>query len=636
MDIFDLAKQANDSDFEHLILNERSMPDDIDVVDKDNHSPLYYAIEKGHIKMTQYLLARGVTLKNDKYTPFLLATYHGHVELAKMLYSEQHLEERDVYGNTPLMNAAMNGHTPMVEWLLGLGAEINAINDHGDSALYMALRYQHLQTANALLEREDIITDHANIMSYTPFVIALVNGDFDLVNKLYTADFDLNKRYTENNTLLHICALAGNVAATQWLLDHGANPQLKNSFGLGPMEQAALNNQIALIALFIEKIKHNHQFNKDLGWVLLIAANHGYEDLFDVVLSHKHKFPEMLIQATLLFASTRGHWNLVAKLLDLNPGKAKGRINKHYDYGDFKYNHGNTILHAAATNGHLDVVKNLIDRGARVNARNHNHDSVLHAAVLGGNLAVIRFLCGKMDVNQQNRQGTTPLHIAVETNNEAAIRCLLLNGADFTIKNHQNQSAQYLAKRQPELDRCFKEFLERDFTKFGLQEIHTAVALKEDKALLQILAVVHDLNSLSEDGLTPVQFAAHLGDVNPLVILLLWQSKCDKQAAQKLALELKTHYPHKSTAHTALGKAAQMIKAFPENRLHDLLAAYSTYEAREKPEVLNAFAKQDKDISAAGRFGFFITAPRESQAKDEQESAAYEQTQPDSTIVASA
>ena len=62
-------------------------------------------------------------------------------------------------------------------------------------------------------------------------------------------------------------------------------------------------------------------------------------------------------------------------------------ISKHY-IGPFKY----TALHAAAQNGHQEVVSYLLRNGADINSQNDDHDTPMHLSLRSHHIEIVYML----------------------------------------------------------------------------------------------------------------------------------------------------------------------------------------------------------------------------------------------------
>jgi ankyrin repeat protein len=70
-------------------------------------------------------------------------------------------------------------------------------------------------------------------------------------------------------------------------------------------------------------------------------------------------------------------------------------------------------LHKAAKEGNLKLVKELVSKGADVNAKDKYGRTPLHYAAKEGHLDVVKFLVSKgADVNAKDEKGNTPLDAA--------------------------------------------------------------------------------------------------------------------------------------------------------------------------------------------------------------------------------
>ena len=100
-----------------------------------------------------------------------------------------------------------------------------------------------------------------------------------------------------------------------------------------------------------------------------------------------------------------------------------------------------TNIVLAVTKGYLPSVKNYLDNSGDPNHREPLGKSpLLLVACLHGHADVVAaLLASGADVNLQNPDGETPLHIAVLVAYPDAVKLLLEHGADTSLKNNKGQ-----------------------------------------------------------------------------------------------------------------------------------------------------------------------------------------------------
>jgi len=60
------------------------------------------------------------------------------------------------------------------------------------------------------------------------------------------------------------------------------------------------------------------------------------------------------------------------------------------------------LLHIAASKGHLDIVKYLVENGADINVKNSGQQTPLHYSCFEGHLSVVEYLISKgIEVNSR-------------------------------------------------------------------------------------------------------------------------------------------------------------------------------------------------------------------------------------------
>ena len=90
-----------------------------------------------------------------------------------------------------------------------------------------------------------------------------------------------------------------------------------------------------------------------------------------------------------------------------------------------------TPLYISAREGHLSVVKYLLEKGGELNKGNKSGVTPLWVASMWGYLEIMEYLLENgANVNAKNDRGETPLWAAIENNRGASVvKCLLSNGA---------------------------------------------------------------------------------------------------------------------------------------------------------------------------------------------------------------
>ena len=108
---------------------------------------------------------------------------------------------------------------------------------------------------------------------------------------------------------------------------------------------------------------------------------------------------------------------------------------------------GNTALHYAANEGKLDVAKELINKGANVNAKGSGNDwTPLHSAVYGAHKDLVKLLLDeKANPNAATTTQWTAMHSAASEGQVPIIGLLLDAGANINAANFSGKTPIYLA-----------------------------------------------------------------------------------------------------------------------------------------------------------------------------------------------
>lgn len=110
---------------------------------------------------------------------------------------------------------------------------------------------------------------------------------------------------------------------------------------------------------------------------------------------------------------------------------------------------GVTALHAAAANGHGEMVKLLLDSGASAEADTTSGETALHLAAQCGCAPAIQALlaCGASG-DRRNAQGSLPLHTAARAGQVSSVLALLAGGASPESTDSLGNTALHVAAGQ--------------------------------------------------------------------------------------------------------------------------------------------------------------------------------------------
>jgi ankyrin repeat protein len=161
-------------------------------------------------------------------------------------------QEREV---APVADAAMRGDRAQVRALIAAGADVNAPQGDGMTALHWTADLGDAETARVLLAAGAQVGPITRIGGYTPLHIAGEGGHGPVVRVLLEAGADAGAgREITGSTPLHYAAAAGSVDAIDALLEHGApiNAQ-EATWGQTALMFAAAKDRVDAIRRLLER-----------------------------------------------------------------------------------------------------------------------------------------------------------------------------------------------------------------------------------------------------------------------------------------------------------------------------------------------------------------------------------------------
>ena len=349
-----------------------------------------------------------------------------------------------------LADAAERGNSALVRTLLDAGANVNAPQVDGMTALHWAVYHDDAETAGLLI-RSGANVNAENRYGVPPLSVAATNGSADIVALLLDAGGNANAALRGGETVLMTAARTGSLGAVRALLAHGADPNALEQREQTALMWAAAEGHAAVTHALIEVGADLHAKLKSGFTPMLFAVREGHIDVVHTLLEAGADVNELLQR--------------------VKDGPDRAVNNASYRPVD----DGMSPLLLAVRNGHFELAVALVKAGADPNDQRSGF-TPLHtmswvrkpdesdrgdpAPIGSGNLTSLEFVRALVrlgaDANLRlaegaprqpnsasrlNSAGATPFLLAADRADTALMHLLLELGADPFIPNLDNTTS---------------------------------------------------------------------------------------------------------------------------------------------------------------------------------------------------
>ncbi len=454
------------------------------------------------------------TKPESKLTPQQLIMQNRKAEAKQEFVMPTDINAADEDGNTVLHIAAKIDDEELVTYFIFKGADPELKNHDGDTPLHVAIKNQSFRAAKALSAVSSTLFSRDS-EGRTALDLGLLSDDsyYDLFITTKAGEL----RDIEGQSIVHYFVRTKNLKGIRQCITKGIPISVKDDNGKTPLDVAFENlDDEEFVEIAAELI---------MGGADEVATDFAYFQDAMLARNVNSRFDDG--QTPLHLAAIYGH-NAIAKYL----------LENNADTG-VQDSSGATPLHEAVRYGNVEIAKALLNSGANVNARDNLGktpvmlilpkdktadiykllisfradltqkdmfgDTVLHtASMLNVGASTFSILIdGGADVDARNKEGVTPLAIAVQKNDLETVKLLTVSGADIHTQDTNGNSplSLALAGSSEMLEAVVNETNAGLTDSNGNTPLHLALICDAPLAKIQyMISLMKDVNTRNKDG----------------------------------------------------------------------------------------------------------------------------------------
>lgn len=482
----------------------KSAPNAVEQPDDFGNLPLHCAAQSGNLDAIIKILEsfpKQLDAQNKRgQTPLMLAVQNGQQSVMEYLQAKNADFNYSLpNGLTPLYMAIQKNFTPLALWMLDhvKNLDINKALFSQMTALHLAIQCGSITLAMKLVEKNAHCDIRRKSDGFAAIHCAAQQGDAALIKSMLAKVALANLPLESQKTPLHLAAEAGHLEAVQILISSGALVNAKDLDGETALTLAIKAGQIETALWLADKTAVN-TVNLQQQTASLLALQYAMPQVGDRLIARGEN-PQALDkkgESYLYYLLRNGEYQRFKQLAN------KQQINLRQEI------HGQNLLALAAQNGHFLIVYDLLDRGftwksssklslmdyavmadeigylrdnyssdmnlkalslIAVNskassclkwllhhlpAKDCQSSQLLQAAIEGNDESIMtQVLKHCKDINIiLDKDGNTPLLLAVKKGSHHALSLLADRGCQFSKRNQHQQSAFHLAVIQDDAD----------------------------------------------------------------------------------------------------------------------------------------------------------------------------------------
>ncbi|XP_076179940.1 uncharacterized protein LOC143153061 isoform X6 [Ptiloglossa arizonensis] len=265
---------------------------------------------------------------------------------------------------------------------------------------------------------------------------------------LMQAKCDIEARDKFGMRPLHMAAWYGHRDAVKMLINAGANVSAVNKKQYTLLMCAARGSNVGVVEYLAEAVESLNGDATDCTGAT--ALHHAASAGHPTVITALSSIPKLELnamdkkgQTPIHCACTEEHLEAVEILIGLGANV------------DAQDNEGNTPLHVATRTRHTAIAQLLLKTGANTELTDQMGFTPLHVAASQGCKGILDSMIQHgAALNKQCKYGNTPLHLACQTNEVETVEILINKGVDLNCLNSRLQSPIHIAAEMGHTDIC--------------------------------------------------------------------------------------------------------------------------------------------------------------------------------------
>lgn len=332
---------------------------DLSLRDKHDNSPLHDAVSRNLPYIVEALLNEGADVNaigEDEFTPIGIAVSHNYVAIAKLLLEKGADVHDTSSGSTLVKVACEEGYEEAFALLVHHGADLSEVDDRNYTLLHVAAAEGRTEIVKLLLEHGLNVSATAN-SDKTPLHCAAWTGGLEAVKLLIERDADPSAVNSSGETPLYQAAMNGNQEVVEYLLgvvQKEVGLERRNNNGYTPLLAAVSFDHVDTVEALLDAGADINVLNYSGSGALIVAMDMAYSESIKRLLGTGRldiNKKDIRGRTCLLTAALLGREEEVELLLSQEPRPISNT----------KDIYGATPLIMAARNGHIRIIKRLLD-----------------------------------------------------------------------------------------------------------------------------------------------------------------------------------------------------------------------------------------------------------------------------------